>query len=262
MDRIYLFLIRNDVWIYIVSALGLFWYVTEFVRASRTLRQAMFNLERETATASRNHALSFILFFSAVIGIVFYVNRNIAPNLPAELLIAATPTPNIFETPLAPPTPLGTAPAEGEADFGPVLAPTVTLSFQSGIDSSVVVTDTITVETEGTPAAPPTPFQACIPELTISEPLNGSVAFQQVIFKGTANTGELHQYVIELNGPQTVGSWAPISQEPLDQPVINGDLGQADLSQWEAGPYLVRMRALDSTGIELGACTIQITLDN
>ena len=96
----------------------------------------------------------------------------------------------------------------------------------------------------------------------ISEPLNGSVAFQRVTFRGTANTGELHQYVIELNGPQTVGSWAPVTQDPLNQPVINGDLGQADLSQWEAGPYLVRMRALDVNGRELGFCTIQITLDN
>ena len=100
------------------------------------------------------------------------------------------------------------------------------------------------------------------PELTIDEPLNGSVAFQRVAFRGTANTGELHQYVIELKGPQTIDVWAPISQEPRPQPVVNGDLGQADLSQWAAGPYLVQLRALDAAGGQLGVCTIQITLDN
>jgi len=249
------------VWIYIISVLGLFWYITEFVRAMRTLRRAMFNLERETATAARNHSLSFILFFSVVIGAVFYVNRNIAPDLPTELLAVATPTPDIFATPLAPPTPLGTSEAEGEPNFAPILAPTATF-VAPGFDNSIVITGAVGAETGPTPEASPTPFEECIPELTITEPLNGSVAFQRLAFRGTANTGELHQYIIEMNGPQTVGAWAPISQEPQPQPVINGDLGQADLSQWEAGPYLVRMRALDANGRDLGFCIIQIMLDN
>lgn len=262
MDRIYLFLIRNDVWIYIVSILGLFWYLTEFFRAMGTLRRAMFNLERETATASRNHALGFIIFFSTLIGLVFYVNRYIAPELPEQLLVPATPTPDIFQTPLSPPTPLSTAVAEGLPNTGPVLAPTVTLPFSPGIDTNTTITDSTTVGDVPTPDVAPTPFEACIPELTITEPLNGSVVFQRAVFRGTANTGELHQYIIELNGPQTVGTWAPISQNPLNQPIINGDLGQADLSQYQPGPYRVRMRALDASGNELGQCVIGITLDN
>lgn len=260
MESVYLFLIRNDVWIYIVSALGLVWYLTEFIRAQRTLRRAMFNLEKETATSSRNHSLSFLLFFAFVIGLVFYVNRNIAPNLPAELLTPATPTPDIFATPLTPPTPLSTGAVEGEDVFAPVLAPTATLPTAPGLESTAVISGTQTAGGEA--EASPTPFEACIPELNFSEPLNGSVAFQRVTFRGTANTGELHQYVIELQGPQTVGAWAPISQENANQPIINGDLGQADLSTWEQGPYLVRLRALDAGGRELGICQIQITLDN
>lgn len=260
MDRIYLFLIRNDVWIYIVSALGLFWYITEFIRAQGALRRAVFNLERETATRVRNHALSFILFFGAVVGIVYYVNRNIAPELPATLLLPPTPTPDIFATPLASPTPLATAAAEGEAPGQPILAPTVTLPALPGLTTPIPITGTLTVE--ATVAAAPTPFESCIPELTITEPLNGSVVFQRVRFRGTANTGELHQYTIELNGPQTGGQWAPIFQEPAPQPVINGDLGEADLSTWQAGPYRVQMRAFDVGGGELGVCTIQFILDS
>lgn len=262
MDRIYLFLIRNDVWIYIVSVLFLFWYTTEFIRATRTLRRAMFNLEKETATAARNHALGFMLFFSAIIGIVFYVNRNIAPTLPIQTSTQATPTPDIFATPLVPPTPLGATAIAGGGIAAPILAPTVTLPFQPGLDASTVITGSTTTETEGTPEASPTPFVACTPELTITEPLNGSVIFQRVTFRGTANTGETHQYVIELDGPQTAGLWAPISQEPVPQPIVNGDLGQVDLSQWQVGPYRVRLRALDAGGTELGQCLIQMTLDN
>jgi hypothetical protein len=259
MDRVYLFLIRNDVWIYIVSMLGVFWYLTELIRAQHTLRRAMFNLEKETATSARNHALSFLLFFAFVIGSVYYVNRNIAPNLPAELMVPPTPTVDIFATPLAPPTPITTAEA-GESIFEPILAPTATLPGEPGLGS----TDVISGTQEVGPAADasPTPFTTCIPELNFTEPLNGSVAFQTVIFRGTANTGELHQYIIELQGPETLGGWAPASQERLNQPVINGDLGQADLSLYEPGPYLVRMTAFDAAGQALGYCQIQITLDN
>ncbi len=260
MDRIYLFLIRNDVWIYIVSALGLFWYTTELIRAQSALRRAMFNLERETATRVRNHALSFVLFFAAVSGIVYYVNRNIAPDLPAALLEPATPTPDIFATPLASPTPLGTPLPEGESGQLPVLAPTVTLPGAPALESAVPITGTLAAD--ATAIASPTPFEDCIPELTITEPLNGSVVFQRVQFRGTANTGELHQYTLSLNGPQTGGEWAPVLQAPAPQPVINGDLAQADLSQYQAGPYRARLVAMDAAGGEVGACVIQFVLDN
>ncbi len=261
IDRIYLFLIRNDVWIYIVSVLGLFWYSSELIRAVRTLRRAMFNLERETATAARNHALGFILFFAVVIGLVFYVNRNIAPYMTIQPAAVEQPTPDIFSTPLLPPTPITTPDVIGGLPVAPVLAPTVTLSFLPGVGSTDVVTDTTDAAAE-TPVATPTPFQTCTPDFTLTEPLNGSLVFQRAVFRGTANTGELHQYIIELNGPQTAGAWAPIMQEPARQPIINGDLATADLTQWQVGPYRAQMRALDVAGNELGTCIIQFTLDN
>jgi hypothetical protein len=260
MDRIYLFILRNDVWIYIISVMALVWYLTEFIRAQRLLRRAMFNLERETATSVRNHALSFILFFGVVIGIVYYVNRNIAPNLPAELLIPPTTTPNIFSTPLSSPTPLGTLTAGTSGDSAPILAATVTLPPLPGFEGVIESSDA--EEESATPEASPTPFMGCIPILNIDEPLNGALVFQQINVRGTADTGTLDQYIIEINGPQTVGVWAPIIQNPANQPIINGDLASADLSQWETGPYLLRLRALDLNGTELGQCIIQITLDN
>ena len=49
------------------------------------------------------------------------------------------------------------------------------------------------------------------------------------------NTGALHQFVIELNGQQTEGLWAPITQEPQNQPVVNGDLGEAERRDEDLG---------------------------
>lgn len=255
MNSIYLFLIRNDVWIYILSVLGLFWYLTELVRAQAALRRAMFNLERETATRMRNHALSFVLFLSVVIGIVYYVNSAIAPQLPRELTAMPTATPDIFATPLPSPTPLGTPPTDGQPDNTIILAPTATLPGEA---VSEPITTTETVDATLVEA---TPITACTTELRFDEPLDGSVAFGRVRFRGTANTGALHKYIIELSGRQTDGQWAPITQEPQSQPVVNGDLGEADLSLWAVGPYQVQLRALDANGAQIGVCTIQMTLD-
>lgn len=263
MDRIYLFLIRNDVWIYIVSIAGLIWYLIEFIRAQRQLRRAMFNIERETATRIRNNALSFVVFFAAVIGIVYYVNAQVAPSLPQELLVPATPTPNVFATPLSPPTPLSGGVENSDEGAAPALAPTVTLPAElGGAPAPEQAVPEGTPEFDLTPEAAPTAFTGCLPQLIFTEPREGSVVLASVTFRGTADTGELHQYVIELNGPQTAGEWSPLTAGPVAQPVIDGDLGSTDLSQWADGPYLARLRATDRLGNEIGVCVTQFTLDN
>lgn len=267
MDRVFLFFVRNDVWIYIVCAFGLFWYLTEFVRAQRRLRQAMFNLERETSLQVRNNALTFILFFGAIAGFTYYVNAAIAPDLPEELLIPATATPDIFATPLVPPTPLSGSSGEPDDTIlpeGPAPAPTVTLPPELGgpLPEPGLVTDTTDLETSPTPEIVGTPFVGCQRDLMFTSPLDGSVAFSTVEFAGTANTGETHLYTIELNGPQTEGAWAPLFETPVAQPVNEAALGTADLSAWADGPYLARLRATDRGGIEIGQCVIQFTLDN
>ena len=103
MDRIYVFLIRNDIGIYILSAIGLVWYLTEYWRSRRILRSAIFGLEKEKGSRIRQRAVTLVIFFLGIIALVTYVNLSIAPNLPLELLKPPTPTPNIFATPLSPP---------------------------------------------------------------------------------------------------------------------------------------------------------------
>lgn len=263
MDRFYLFIIRNDVWIYIVSAAGLIWYFIEFIRAQRQLRRAMFNIERETATRVRNNALSFVAFFGAIIGIVYYVNAQVAPSLPQELLVPPTPTPNVFASPLAPPPPLGGAGDGTPGAENPLPAPTVTLPAElGGAPAPEQAAPEGTPDAATTPEPLPTAFTGCLPQLMVTEPREGSVVFASVLFRGTANTGETHLYAIELNGPQTAGDWRPITDTPMVQPVIEGDLGGSDLSQWADGPYLARLRATDHLGNEVGQCVTQFTLDN
>ena len=268
MDRIYVFLIRNDVWIYILCALGLFWYVSEFVRSRYLLRRAMFGLERETGTNVRNNALFFILLLSATISTVYYVNAEIAPELPAELLRPPTPTPDVFTTPLASPTPLSSPDASPTSPP----APTITLPSQAGApipDSSSPANETDSGAADSdngdTPPIdgnepPPTPAVGCTPELNISDPRDGAVVSGVVSFSGTVGGSNSAAYRVEANGPQTNGQWASLLEQAI--PAQQGFLGNVNLSEWASGPYLIRLTAIDSSANETGYCVLQVTLDN
>ncbi|MCB8921664.1 MAG: hypothetical protein H6662_08785 [Ardenticatenaceae bacterium] len=256
MDRFYVFIIHNDVWIYILCAFGLFWYGSELFRAQRILRQAIFGLERETGSRMRNNAVVFLLILGMLAGFVFFVNASIAPTLPPELLTPPTPTPDIFATPLSSPTPLNTAVPPTPTG---VIAPTVTLAGTIppvDEDATAVPTET------AVPEATPTPFVGCRVNLNIIEPGDGSVVSGVISFTGTANTPNFGYYTLEANGPQTNGQWASLLGRAIDQPVNNSFLGNADLGDWASGPYLVRLTAVDQEGNTTGSCVIQVTMSN
>lgn len=266
MDQVYVFILRNDVWIYILAALGLFWYGSQFLQARRALQRAVYGLERERGTQIRNTAVFFLLFFSGLMGAVYYVNTSIAPTLPPELLRPPTPTPNIFATPLASPTPLNT-PAIRPPEPTPIVAPTITLPGQQAEQSTGPITGSeptpLPQANTPTPSGPtPTPFVACTVNLNISDPSNGSVVSGLINFNGTANTTNFGFYTLEANGPETDGAWASLLGRNIDRPVQNGFLGNVNLSEWQGGPYLIRLAATDRAGNLTGQCVIQVTLDS
>lgn len=257
MDRFAVFLIRNDIWIYFISILGLFWYATELWRAHRLLRQAIFGLERERGTRMRNNALVFISVFLGIIAVVFFVNQRIAPSLPQSLLFPPTPTPNIFATPLTSPTPLRTTIEQSVAT--PNLAPTVTLAGDGTPSVGLEGEDPLLTPTP-TLYVPPTPFVNCTADLNISEPQNGSAVDGALSFFGTADTENFQYYILETNGPQTNGQWASLLGRSVDQPVREGFLGNSNLSMWQSGPYLIRLTTIDVGENITGQCVIQVTL--
>ncbi|RMH01575.1 MAG: hypothetical protein D6706_01640 [Chloroflexi bacterium] len=262
MERFYVFILRNDVWIYILCVMGLFWYGSQYLRARHILREAVFSLERETGTQLRNTSLILISMLLLIISGVYYVNTEIAPTLPRELLAPPTPTPNIFSTRLASPTPLGTPFAQ--ASPTPVLAPTITLPGQA-VNQPPAPNATGTIEPVGTPTPPPptpTPFVGCNIVLNITEPGNGSVVSGNIAIFGTVNTVNFGTYRLEANGPETRGQWANLLGRDVDQAVTDGQLGMVNLSQWASGPYLIRLTAIDQDGNITGVCVIQVTLDN
>ena len=262
MNDIYVFLIRNDIWIYIVCTFGLFWYLNQFVSARQLLRKAMFGLERETGSRLRNSALAFLLVFTVVMGLVYYVNAQIAPTLPEDLLRAPTPTRDIFATPLVSPTPLGTPEALPPTPTFP-LVPTVTLAGNAPVVAGESGNENTAVSPNETPtpAIILTPAIDCTPRLNFTSPRDGSAVSELITFTGTADTENFQFYTIEANGPQTNGQWASLLGRNIDQPVTDGFMGQANLQDWSPGPYLIRLTAVDITNNATNLCIIQVTLN-
>jgi hypothetical protein len=261
MERIYIFLIRNDVWIYILCALALIWYLSEYLRSRRILRQAMFGLERERGERIRRRSLSVIILALAIAGLVTYVNLEVSPTLPAELLKPATPTPDIFSTPLSSPTPLGGAPG-GTAT--PAIAPTVTLRSSPTVDATAII-EQETLEPDETrvteqPPTPPFVLGGCDTDTNISAPPDGAEAEGRITFFGTANADDFGEYLLEAFGPQTEARWVSLLSSGGTSPVFDGILGTVDLSGWSPGSYAIRLTVVDNAGEIAGQCAIQISI--
>ena len=274
MDRLYLFLIRNDIWIYIICGLGLFWYISELIRARRQLRRAVFGLERETGNRVQINSLLFIILLGSIVAGVVYVNLEIQPDLPAELLRPPTPTPDIFNEPLRSPTPLTNLLLDANATpTSPLLAPTVTLAGtddvagnqqatgpqQPGDDDNTPAADSTPDSGEPT-AAPAPPAGGCSTLVNISQPSNGSSVFGSVAFLGSANNESFAFYKLEINGPQTSNQWASLIGQVINNPVANGLLGSANFNGWVNGRYTVRLTVVDATSNEVASCSIQINV--
>jgi hypothetical protein len=146
----------------------------------------------------------------------------------------------------------------------PPLVPTITLPGNGPAAAPATggeETAVAPVETSP-PFVLPTPIIDCNVLLSFSQPRNGGVANGTVIFNGTANLNNFGSYRIEANGPQTGGQWASLLGRDIDQPVVDGYLGEVNLTQWENSPYLIRLTGSSSDQSVIQQCVIQITLEN
>ena len=257
MDQIYVFIIKNDVWIYGLTIVGLIWYLRELWQARSQLRGAMFGLERERGQRLQSRALVLIVICSSIIAIVTYVNLQVAPTLPAELLKPPTPTPDIFSTPLSSPTPqnpAGLAPT-------PQLAPTATLPEQSGAiitpDDSPTADDTNIPESTSTPAVI---ISDCPSNAQITSPPSGALTSGALTIFGTADSDDFGSYLIDALGPQTGQTWLPILSDEGQSVVLDGILASTNISNWLPGNYFVRLRIFNSAEEQVDECTIEIIL--
>lgn len=257
MNDLYVFLIRNDVWIYILCGLGLLWYLSELIRAQGRLRRAVFGLERETARGRRNRALIFVITFTVIAGAVAYVNREIAPTLPDSLLKPPTPTPD----PLAPTQPPGTEEPQADATPTSPVAATVTLPGDEPAAEGTTPVPTDTPDSLVVPTVTP-PILGCAPAAQISDPREGARVGGILNVFGTVDTQDFAYYQLDINGPQTNQRWASLLGRRVSQPVDDGFLGgNINLTQWQAGSYLIRLTVTNQDERITHQCVVDIMLD-
>ncbi|MGD8807255.1 MAG: hypothetical protein PVH65_15465, partial [Chloroflexota bacterium] len=220
MENIYVFLIRNDIWIYILCGLGFIWYLAQLIRSRSMLRRSMFGLEIERGRRAMRRALFLVFLCLVIAGAVSYVNLSIAPTLPPELLKPPTPTPNIFITPLSSPTPAG----GGQATPTIFLAPTVTLAPSGPVGpaettpagTQAATDEPATGELEPTAEESPQPGDStgnCPAGINITSPPTSAIVSASVTFFGNATAEDFGYYALEANGPQTGGAWIALPVE-------------------------------------------------
>jgi hypothetical protein len=271
MDSLYVFLIRNDVWIYILCALGFVWYAAQLIRSRRMLKRSIFGLEIERGRRIMSRSLLLVALFIIVAAAVTYVNLSIAPTLPPELLKPPTPTPNIFATPMSSPTPAG-----GQPTATIFLAPTVTLAAPGagGASDDLRQDDEEPLVSPELPAAgelpqptvqaspsPRPPANACSPGISITSPPNGASVSSAVTFFGSAAAESFSYYDLEVSGPQTDGVWTSLPLEDAVQPVFDGILASIDVSTWQPGLHSFRLTVYGASESPVGQCEVQLSVD-
>lgn len=253
MERLYVFIIRNDIWIYFLCGLALIWYTVQLVQARRLLRRAMFNLENERGRLIQRTALSAIIILLAIIVGITYVNIRVAPTLPPEMLSPPTPTPNPFASPF-PTSAFGTPGPRQTSTLA--VAPTVTLR---GEDNSGIFDD-VEVSTNTPVSTLPAAVEACTNEVNITSPPPGVTATGPVTFFGTATAADFNSYDLQALGPQTEGEWLSLLDAPGTEPVVDNILGRFNFANWTSGEYVIRVVILNAANEEVGQCGIQITV--
>lgn len=257
MERFYVFIIRNDIWIYFLCSLALIWYFVQLWQARRLLRRAMFGLEEERGKLIQRTALSAIFILLLVVGGITYVNLEVAPTLPPGILDPFTPTPNIFATSFPAVTPRGTP----DPDRTPTLAVAPTVTLRGQVNPGI-----FDDETPGAPVDTPVPTlppvtEACNPFVTITSPPAGITADGPVTFFGTATDPNFGRYDLQALGPQTDGEWVSLLDAPAAVPVQDNILGRFNFSNWLSGDYVIRILVTNPAGEEVGQCGIQITVE-
>lgn len=265
LNPVYVFLIEWDIPIYFIATIGILVNIGRLWLSQRQLRRSMFNVEREHGQRMRVSGLLGILLFGGMFGLVTYINAEVAPTLPPELLRQPTPIPNVFSTPFSSPTPLSqNDDAVVRPRVTPNLAATATLP---GFE--IATPDGTPVPTNTRPPAVPATGEVFIPEgggctpgANISFPRQNMTVFNTVVFSGSATDNSFGAFELEMRGPGTGNEWVNVLGGRSFVPVSNDVLGSVDLSVLQNGSYNVRLTIVDAAGGLTSRCTITIVVNN
>ena len=110
-------------------------------------------------------------------------------------------------------------------------------------------------QTTAMPAVAPEGSEGCIPgQLMISSPAPNEEIKGRITIKGTINVENFGFYKYEYSEGNDI--WVTVAAG--DKVVIDGDLGNWDLTQLTPGDYQLRLLVTDNTGQALPACSLPV----
>ncbi len=227
------------VWLYLFLVLAAFLFLRAYAVARRERENAIFTLERESATGRMVQATTGLLATLIIIGGVFYTSRVLVEEVP---LPEVTPTPTVLVVLPPSPTP-------------PPLLPTPTSTATPRPRSTPTPAETSTP----TPETPQVIAADCPnPAVRISEPGNGAVVSGVIQIVGSANIPDLEYYKFEFRA--SAGDWTFIQR--FNQDINGGILGAWDTRSVPSGDYEFRLVVVDKTGNYPSPCVVRLVVQN
>lgn len=204
--------------VYFFLIIGLLISLRGFLTNLREQRNLVFGLEREIVHLRVVKSLTGIIIVGLLIIGEFTLVTFLSPTLPSSTLLT-TPT------------------------FNPLLIPNGTISITQGNETSQPVS---------------TPLQASgciIGQISITEPKPGQEIRGEVKVIGTADIPNFGFYKYEYS-PQGSDNWSTILAGR--KAVIDGELGNWDLTELTPGDYVLRLVVFDNINTELPICLIPV----
>jgi hypothetical protein len=221
MIEIVQFFSKNSPWVYLILIIGLLISLRGLLSTLSEQRNLVFGLEREITHLRVVRSVTSMVIIGLLIIGEFTLVTFLSPTLPALTLIT-TPTIN------------------------PLLVPQETVISGLGTES---------IET---PKAVPTQIQASgciIGQINITEPKAGQEIRGEVTLVGTADIPNFGFYKYEY-AAQWSDNWSTILAGR--DPVINGKLGDWDLTELTPGDYFLRLVVFDNINTEMPICIIPV----
>jgi hypothetical protein len=237
-------LTQYALWIYVLCAIGILFYLRMALSARREGSQAIYSLERETSAKRVYRASGMTIALLAVVVSVYALSHYVELPEPTTSPIQVS-----TETPEADPTAEPTN-APAPAEVTPTPPPTATRRPQ-------VTMVVIPTPVEETPAPPPTSASCPHPNVQVSQPVPNAVVNQGIQVVGTATKAGFDRYEFKFQSRDLQDEWHWV--ETFRRPVQNGELGWWQTAHLPNGNYRFMLIAIDAAG-NSDECTVPVVI--
>jgi hypothetical protein len=233
MSLIVRLLAKYALWIYLLCGVTMLFYLRAALAARREGTQAIYSLERESASG-RIYRASGMIFLLLLIVVGVYALSHYAEVPSPVTSPVATPVPTV--TPVLPAVPSG-SPTSSE----PTLTPEPTNTRRPRTTAVVLPTNA-----RETPTVQVVPAACSKPNVQVFQPGQNQVVDAQIEVRGIATKEGFDRYEFKFRSRDVQDEWHWV--ETFKTPVENGTLGVWQTSHLPAGNYSFMLIVIDRTG--------------